>query len=103
MPTDKTKNILKGFGDGANVILQESLSRGARPAGAYDISDGEAVEIATVSGSGSVANPLGRAPIGGFVINFPDSTARKTAVYVTGNNVELGHDGTDGTFTVWVF
>lgn len=103
MPTDKTKSILKGFGGGANVILQESLSRGSRPTGDYDISDGEAVEIATVSGSGSVRNPLGRTPIGGVIINFPDSAERKTAVYVTGDDVELGHDGTDGTFTVWVF
>ena len=103
MPTDKTKNVLKGFGEGANVLLQDSLSRGTRPAGDYDISDGEAVEIVTASGSGSIRNPLRRVPIGGIVINFPDSTERKTAVYVTSDNVELGHDGTDGTFTVWVF
>jgi hypothetical protein len=105
MPTDKTKNILKGFGEGANVILQESMSRSARPTGAYDISDGEPVEITTTAGNtpASVANPLGRTPIGAFVINCPDDVAREFAVRVTDNEIWLTHDITPGTFTVWVF
>lgn len=105
MPSDKTKNVLKGFGAGANVALQGALSRSARPAGGPDISDGEPVQITTTGGLGQAPNPLSRAPIGAFVVNHPNAdTARKLAVFVTDNEVQLRHDdSSDGTFTVWVF
>ena len=97
MPTDKVKNVLRSFGEGADVILQDSLSKAVRPAGSFDIGDGELVEVTTTGGTGSAPNPLDRTPIGAIVVQYPDATARKVAVVASENDVQLGHDGADGS------
>ena len=104
MPTDKTKNILKGFGEGANVVLQDALSRGARPAGGFDISDGEAVDVAITGGTGSTQNPLNRTPIGAVVVNA-DADGVNASARATNNEVSVTVHGATipNTVTVWVF
>ena len=107
MPTDKTKNFLKGFGEAAPALagqLQSAVSRTSRASGDFDISDGEPVEFTTTAaGTVSMPNPLGRTPIGGFVINVPDDDAREFAVSVSDDEIRFTHEGAPGTFTVWVF
>jgi hypothetical protein len=105
VPSDKTKAVLKSFGEGANVLLQDSLSKSSRASGVPDISDGEAVDVTTQGSpaTGSVQNPLGRAPIGAFIVQFPDTEPRAIAVRATEADVSLFHFGTPGTFTLWVF
>ena len=105
MPSDKAKNILTAFGEGADVLLQDSLSKSSRPRGEADISDGETVEITTSGNEGRVPNPLGRAPIGAFVVQYPDGQSLRTVSWLVAdeNEVSLSHVGNDGTWVIWVF
>lgn len=109
MPTDKTKNFLKGFGEAAPALagqLQDAVSRTSRASGDFDISDGEAVEITVSAGtSGSTNNPLDRTPIGAVVVNS-DQDAVSASARATDNevSVEVHAGGTVPiTLTLWVF